>query len=84
MTPEKKSEVILEISIVISEAATMSSLDDFALHLSTTDTKKKLTIGQEIIDYLGQPDNSADCEDLGAFIDGLVPWMQSSNFKVRF
>ena len=57
-------------------------MDDFAVHLTTTDTKKKLSVGQEIIEYLSQPDNSVDCEDLGAFIDGLVPWMQSSNFKV--
>ena len=58
-------------------------MDDFASQLSTTDTKKKISVGQEIIDYLGQPENPADCEDLGSFIDALVPWMQSSNFKVR-
>ena len=58
-------------------------MDDFALQLGTTDTKKKISVGQDVIDYLGQPDNPADCEDLGAFIDALVPWMTSSNFKVR-
>ena len=57
-------------------------MDDFAVHLTTTDTKKKLSVGQEIIDYLSQPDNPAECEDLGSFVDALVPWMQSSNFKV--
>ena len=50
-------------------------MDDFAIQLGTTDTKKKISVGQDIIDYLGQPDNPADCEDLGAFIDALVPWM---------
>ena len=59
-------------------------MDDFAIQLSTTDTKKKISVGQDIIDYLGQPDNPADCEDLGAFIDALVPWMTSSNFKVSW
>ena len=59
-----------------------NNMDNFAVHLSTTDTKKKLSIGQDIIDYLGQPENPTDCEDLGGFIDALVPWMQSSNFKV--
>jgi hypothetical protein len=58
-------------------------MDDFAVHLSTTDTKKKLSVGQNIIDFLGQPDNPIDCDDLGSFIDALVPWMQSSNFKVK-
>ena len=57
-------------------------MDNFAVHITTTDTKKKLSIGQDIIDYLGQPDNPIDCDDLGGFIDALVPWMQSSNFKV--
>ena len=60
----------------------MASLNDMVLQLSTNDTKKKLSIGQDIIDYLGNPDNSVECDDLGSFIDTLVPFMQSSNFKV--
>ena len=58
-------------------------LDEFCRSLSTSDTKKKLTVGTEIIAYLSDEDNGIQCEDLGAFVDGLVPWMQSSNFKVR-
>ena len=61
----------------------MATLNDMVLQLSATnDTKKKLSIGQEIIDYLGHPENSVECDDLGGFIDMLVPFMQSSNFKV--
>ena len=61
----------------------MATLNDKISQLSSTnDTKKKLVIGQEIIDYLGQPENPVDCDDLGGFIDMLVPFMQSSNFKV--
>jgi len=60
----------------------MAGLDQFYQDLSTTDTKKKLTVGQNIINYLEDDANSIDCEDIGGFIDGLVPWMQSSNFKV--
>ena len=60
----------------------MGCLDDFSRDLSTHDTKKKLSVGQSVIDHLGDPDSSLECEDLGAFVDGLVPWMQSSNFKV--
>ncbi|XP_023332742.1 CLIP-associating protein [Eurytemora carolleeae] len=59
----------------------MSGLDQFFSDLSTTDTKKKLSHGDNIINYL-EKQGSIDCEDTGAFIDGLVPWMQSSNFKV--
>ena len=61
----------------------MGSLNDLVLQLNTSDTKKKLAVGQQIIDYLGVPENPVDCDDLGSFIDTLVPWMNSSNFKVR-
>jgi hypothetical protein len=60
----------------------MSDLDELIRQLATNDTKKKLTVGQNIIDYLGDPESSIECEDLSGFIDTLVPWMQSSNFKV--
>jgi len=57
-------------------------LDQFLTDLGTTDAKKKLTTGQNIINYLGDPAASIECEDTGSFVDQLVPWMQSSNFKV--
>eukprot|EP00092_Neocalanus_flemingeri_P004447 GFUD01004782.1.p1 GENE.GFUD01004782.1~~GFUD01004782.1.p1 ORF type:complete len:1502 (+),score=448.94 GFUD01004782.1:193-4698(+) len=60
----------------------MAGLDQFFADLSTADTKTKITHGQNIINYLGDKDNSIECEDTGGFIDALVPWMQSSNFKV--
>ena len=50
--------------------------------LSTTDTKKKLLVGQQLIEFLGDPESVAECDDMGACVDSLVPWMQSSNFKV--
>ena len=61
----------------------MSDFDDLIRQLATNDTKKKLTVGQKVIDYLGDPENPVECEDLAGFIDSLVPWMQSSNFKAR-
>ena len=60
----------------------MAGLDQYMSDLSSTDTKKKLTVGQNIINYLEDDNNPLECEDIGGFIDGLVPWMQSSNFKV--
>ena len=62
----------------------MAGLDQFYSDLTTTDTKKKITIGTNIINYLEDDTNSIECEDIGGFIDGLVPWMQSSNFKVKW
>ncbi|KAK4293928.1 hypothetical protein Pmani_033417 [Petrolisthes manimaculis] len=60
-----------------------SQLDQFSTLLSTTDTRKKIAVGTDIINYLGVPTNSIECDDIGQFIDGLVPWLQSSNFKVE-
>lgn len=57
-------------------------LDGFQPLLSTADTKRKLQIGTDLITYLGDPSNPIDCLDIGLFIDGLIPWMHSNNFKV--
>jgi CLIP-associating protein 1/2 len=35
-----------------------------------------------LVNYLGDPNNSVECSDIGQFISGLVPWIQSSNNKV--
>lgn len=58
------------------------SLNDFFPSLGTQDTRKKLQLGTDIINYLGNSKNSLDAEDLGAFIDGVLGWLSSSNFKV--
>ncbi|CAB4065470.1 CLASP1_2 [Lepeophtheirus salmonis] len=46
------------------------------------DAKKKLDLGSDIINYLEDPENSIECEDIGGFIDSVTSWMTSSNFKV--
>ena len=45
--------------------------------------KVNICLRQNIINYLGDPAASIECEDTGSFVDQLVPWMQSSNFKVN-
>ena len=57
-------------------------MEELVRQLSTTDTKKKLLVGQQLIEFLGDPESVAECDDMGACVDSLVPWMQSSNFKV--
>lgn len=58
-------------------------MDSFLPQLGTTDTRTKLSLGADIISYLEDDDNPLECSDIGQFIDGLVPWLTSSNFKVR-
>ena len=60
------------------------SITGFLQGLNTTDTKKKLVIGSEIIKYLEDPTSSIECDDIGQFIDGVVVWLPNSNFKVSF
>jgi CLIP-associating protein 1/2 len=68
--------------IAINMALSPKDMDGFLPLLATADTKTKLTLAMNLINYLGDPDNSIECSDIGQFIDGLVPWMQSSNNKV--
>ncbi|XP_037092973.1 CLIP-associating protein 1-like isoform X3 [Pollicipes pollicipes] len=60
----------------------MSQLDLFLPLLTTTDTKKKVSISNDIINYLEEPGNSIECEDIGGVVDGIIPWMNQSNFRV--
>jgi len=57
-------------------------MEDFVPLLLTTDTRKKITVGADLVKFLQDPANSLQCDDIGVVIDGLVPWMTNSNFKV--
>ncbi|XP_046480774.1 CLIP-associating protein 1-A isoform X2 [Neodiprion pinetum] len=57
-------------------------MDAFMPLLSTTDIKKKLNVGNLLITYLGDDDKSIECQDIGLFIDNLVPWLHNGNPKV--
>lgn len=61
----------------------MSDLDVYFSSLGTTDVRKKIQIGEGIITFLSNSENSIQCEDIGGFIDGLVPWVNNSNYKVH-
>ncbi|KAG5871175.1 hypothetical protein JTB14_007902 [Gonioctena quinquepunctata] len=57
-------------------------LDGFFVHLSKPDTKFRQQLGVDLLAFLAEPSNPIDCQDIGLFVDGLLPWMQSSNYKV--
>ncbi|CAB0041588.1 unnamed protein product [Trichogramma brassicae] len=57
-------------------------MDGFMPLLSTTDIKKKLQVGVQLLNFLADPFKSIECQDIGLFIDNLVPWLNSSNPKV--
>lgn len=57
-------------------------MDGFMPLLSTSDIKTKMTIGNNLISYLGNSDNSIECQDIGLFIDNVIPWLSNGNAKV--
>ncbi|XP_076652980.1 CLIP-associating protein isoform X1 [Halictus rubicundus] len=57
-------------------------MDGFMPLLSTTDIKKKLNVGSLLYNYLGDPTKSIECQDIGQFIDNIIPWLSNGNPKV--
>lgn len=62
-------------------------MDYFYQQLVQKDVSRRLQVGQDLIDYLNDPDRSSDVEQdkprLDKTIDELAGWVNSSNFKVR-
>lgn len=74
-------------NISFYSAATMAytcprDLDGFMPHLPKADTKFRQQLGADLLAFLAEPSNSTACQDIGQLVDGLIPWMQSSNYKV--
>ncbi|XP_076679663.1 CLIP-associating protein isoform X1 [Andrena cerasifolii] len=57
-------------------------MDGFMPLLSTTDIKKKLNVGSLLLNYLGDGNKSIECQDIGQFIDNIIPWLTNGNPKV--
>ncbi|XP_034096805.1 CLIP-associating protein 2 isoform X45 [Gymnodraco acuticeps] len=63
-----------------------NNMDYFYQQLVQKDVSRRLQVGQDLIDYLNDPDRSSDVEQdkprLDKTIDELAGWVNSSNFKV--
>ncbi|XP_066245678.1 CLIP-associating protein 1-A isoform X2 [Euwallacea similis] len=57
-------------------------MDGFALLLNKPDTRLRQQLGQDLLAFLAEPANSITCQDIGQFVDSLVPWTHNSNYKV--
>ncbi|XP_018399672.1 PREDICTED: CLIP-associating protein 1-A isoform X2 [Cyphomyrmex costatus] len=57
-------------------------MDGFMPLLSTTDIKKKLNVGTALLNFLGDLSKSIECQDIGMFIDNIIPWLGNGNPKV--
>ncbi|XP_043994559.1 CLIP-associating protein 2 isoform X33 [Gambusia affinis] len=62
------------------------NMDYFYQQVQQKDVTRRLQVGQDLIDYLNDPDRSPDVEQdkprLDKTIDELTGWINSSNFKV--
>lgn len=63
------------------------NMDYFYQQVLQKDVSRRLQVGQELVDYLNDPQRSADLEQdkprLDKTVDELTGWVNSSNFKVR-
>ncbi|KAL0107128.1 hypothetical protein PUN28_015567 [Cardiocondyla obscurior] len=63
-------------------AVNARDMDGFMPLLSTTDIKKKLNVGSALLNFLGDSSKSIECQDIGMFIDNVIPWLGNGNPKV--
>lgn len=63
------------------------NMDYFYQQVLQKDVTRRLQVGQDLIDYINDPQRSPDVEQdkprLDKTIDELTGWVNSSNFKVR-
>ncbi|XP_067686715.1 CLIP-associating protein 1-like isoform X18 [Haliotis asinina] len=59
-----------------------TDLNDFMPNVTTQDTKKRFLVHTELVPYLSDPGSSLVCEDIDKFIEGLIGWVNCSNYKI--
>lgn len=59
-----------------------ADLDGFITQMAKADMRVKAQLAEDLVLYLSDSENSIECVDLGLLIDGLIPWMIGSHFKI--
>ncbi|RLW11596.1 hypothetical protein DV515_00001796 [Chloebia gouldiae] len=64
-----------------------AGMDYFCEQVQQKDVGRRMQVGQELLEYLGDPARSPDLEQdqqrLDKVIDELTAWVNSSNFKME-
>lgn len=68
----------------ISSITKKKTLDEFYPYVLSKDPSVRLEYFSAIENYLSDSNNSTDCEDLDGFINGILKWIEGSNYRVRF
>lgn len=59
-----------------------TDLDGFITQMNKSDMRIKTQLAEDLVTYLSDYENSIICSDMGLLIDGLIPWMTGSHFKI--
>lgn len=59
-----------------------TDLDGFIQMMSKSDMRVKALIAEDLVTFLSDETNDIVCMDLGLLIDGLIPWLTGSHFKI--
>ena len=70
---EKSSSAITDVT----------NLDSFYPNVLSKEASVRLECFSALETYLSDGTNSLECDDLTGFIDGLLRWIEGSNFRVR-
>ncbi|XP_055592278.1 CLIP-associating protein isoform X2 [Uranotaenia lowii] len=57
-------------------------IDGFITQMAKADMRIKAQLAEDLVLYLNDAENSIECVDLGMLVDGLIPWMIGSHFKI--
>ena len=60
------------------------TLDDIVAQILKQDTQSRLQASHDFQMYMSDEDSLLVCENFDRLVDGLVSWVNCSNFKVRF
>lgn len=59
-----------------------TDIDGFIYQMNKVDMRSKAQLAEDLVAYLNDEQNSIISNDLGLLIDGLIPWLNGSHFKV--
>ncbi|XP_030371941.1 CLIP-associating protein [Scaptodrosophila lebanonensis] len=59
-----------------------NDLDGFIALMPKADMRVKVQLAEDLVTFLSDDTNSIVCMDMGFLIDGLMPWLTGSHFKI--
>lgn len=59
-----------------------NDLDGFIQLMPKADMRVKGLLAEDLVTFLGDDTNSIVCMDMGLLVDGLMPWLTGSHFKI--